>query len=363
MSKFDYTVEDFVLDPEFRKWVLSPEGSVKSYWEEYLKKNPSKLNDIKLARKILLNMARNSSEVSQSRLDAAWQKIDKAVREIHTDTLEKKVIPMDSRSTIKRHEYGFRSYSKHHQLYRMVGILALAFMLAVLANIVLPQAPVQLIEAPMIYEEHIAPPGVKSNLTLQDGSKVILNSGSSLRYIKNFEADQRVLELVGEAYFEVAKDSNRPFKVRTGSITTKALGTSFNIRAYENEDMAISLLTGLVSVDLNMDQPEKVNLFPGEALNISLDRQQFHKQGFKEEKLMAWTKKTILFDHAPIAEITRVLENWYGVRIEFTNRPNKDLEVSGLFRDQTLENVLEGLSYSARFEFDIKQDQVTITFK
>jgi ferric-dicitrate binding protein FerR (iron transport regulator) len=168
---------------------------------------------------------------------------------------------------------------------------------------------------------------------------------------------------VGEAYFEVAKDSMRPFKVRTGKITTTALGTSFNIKAYGNEKMDISLLTGLVEVRMEMGQSEKVNLIPGEALNINLEIQKYQKRQFDEAKLMSWTRKTILFDHAPIAEITRVLENWYGVEIKFINPPNKDLMVSGAFKDQTLENVLEGLSYSARFEFEIQKDQVNITFK
>jgi len=362
MRKLEYTVEDFVLDPEFRKWVLSPNGSAKFYWEEYLKKNPSKLNDIKLARKLLLNMAWNSAEVSESRLEAAWQKIDQAVQEIQMDSLEKKVIPLNSQSTLKRYETGYRPYSKHHQLYRVAGILALALMLGVLTDIMLPQDPVQLVEASILYEEHTAPPGVKSNLTLQDGSKVILNSGSSLRYIKNFETDQRVLELVGEAYFEVAKDSTRPFTVKTGKITTTALGTSFNIKAYQKEEMDISLLTGLVEVGFEMGQFDKVNLVPGEVLNINLKNQKFQNSKFDKEKTMAWTRKTILFDHASITEIIRVLENWYGVEIKFINSPNKDLMVSGAFKDQTLENVLDGLSYSARFEFEIQKDQINIIF-
>src|SRR5690606_35173877 len=130
-----------------------------------------------------------------------------------------------------------------------------------------------------------------------------------------------------------------------------ALGTSFNISAYENEELNISLLTGSVEVDMEMvDQHKTINLLPGEALSINTEREMFQKQRFDEEKLMAWTRKTIIFDNAPFAEIKRVLENWYGVQLRFSNRPGKDLVVSGIFRDQTLENVLEGLSYSARFE-------------
>ena len=78
--------------------------------------------------------------------------------------------------------------------------------------------------------------------------------------------------------------------------------------------------------------------------------------------VLAWTNKTIVFDRMLMSEIKRVLENWYGVKISFSNSPHKDLEVSGRFQDQTLEDLLEGLSYSARFEFTIEKDKVTLLF-
>lgn len=363
MSKVDYTVEDFVLDPEFRKWVLASDEAVKIYWEEYLKNNPSKYKEVNLATKLVLNMSRESHSVDAHRVESTWKNIEKAVEKIGGDDVDTRVIPLHSLGTLKKYEVIYRSYSGHHQLYRMAGILVIAFALAVLANVLMfPKQPLTA-EVPIIFEEHYAPPGVKSYLTLQDGSKVILNSGSSLRYIKNFEKSQRQLELVGEAYFEVAKDSLRPFKVITGAVTTTALGTSFNIKAYENEGLSIALLTGKVEVDVKMDHPEKVRLVPGEALNIDLQNQQFQKLGFDEEIIMAWTKKTIIFDHTPISEIIRVLENWYGVQIKSNNRPNKGLIVSGVFRDQTLENILEGLSYSGRFDYEIDNNQISLTFK
>ncbi len=361
MSRKENSIEDFVLDPEFRKWVLSPDNGAKSYWENYLRKNPSKVQEVKLARKIVLNMARNTLEVGESQIENTWGNIAEAVDQLE-EVDDKKVIPLSAYSTIQKQEEAARHYSTYHQIYSLVGILALALMLSFLANFFFHQNSGQGEEAILVYEEHYAPPGVKSNLTLQDGSKVTLNSGTTLRYIKNFESHQRVLELEGEAYFEVAEDKNRPFKVRTGKITTKALGTSFNIKAYQNEEVDISLLTGLVEIDLELEQPQKVKLVPGEALNVNFEQEKVHKQGFDKENLLAWTQKTIIFDRTPIQEIIRVLENWYGVEIQFVNSPKDDLVVSGKFKDQTLENVLEGLSYSARFDFTIKKDQVKITF-
>lgn len=363
MSKVDYTVEDFVLDPEFRKWVLTSDEAAKIYWERYLKNNPSKYKEIKLATKLVLNISRESHPIDAQRIESTWENINKAVEKVSADDVARRIVPLHSFGSLKKYGTSYRPYSGYHQLYRIAGIFAIAFTLAILANIMLSPKQQATAEAPVVFEEHYAPPGVKSFLTLQDGSKVILNSGSSLRYRQNFEKKQRQLELDGEAYFEVAKDSLRPFKVTTGAVTTTALGTSFNIKAYENEGWSIALLTGKVEVDMKMDQPEKVSLIPGEALNIDLQTQHFQRQGFNEEAIMAWTKKTIIFDHTPISEIIRVLENWYGVQIELKNRPNSGLIISGVFRDQTLENVLEGLSYSGRFQYEIDKNQVSLTFK
>lgn len=168
---------------------------------------------------------------------------------------------------------------------------------------------------------------------------------------------------MGEAFFEVAKDKDRPFKVISGPVITTALGTSFNIKAYENEPIDIALFTGLVAVDHESKSSKSVNLEKGEELRIDPDDDGMKKVVFNGDKVLAWTKKTIVFDHTPMPEIRRVLENWYGVKIHFSNQPKRDLELSGRFQDQTLKNVLEGLSYSARFEFNIENDQVTLVFK
>jgi len=364
MCKRDYKTEDFVLDPEFQKWVLSPDTATKTYWEGYVNQNPDKQKDILLARKLVLNISRRTNEVDESRIVETWGNIDQALDKLQMNDRDKPVIPLDSYSTIRR--FANRKpigYNRSMQFYRLVGILVFAFTLSFLVNLFFPQPVPGIVEVPVVYEEHFAPPGVKSNLTLQDGSKVILNSGSSLKYIKNFESHQRVLELVGEAFFEVAKDENRPFRVKTGPVTTTALGTSFNIKAYENESIDIALLTGLVAVDHESTSSKPINLEKGEGLRINLDDDGMKKVAFNGDKVLAWTKKTIVFAHTPMPEIRRVLENWYGVKIHFSNQPKRDLELSGRFHDQTLKNVLEGLSYSARFEFSIEKDQVALKFK
>ncbi|WP_194973815.1 FecR family protein [Aquiflexum lacus] len=363
MCKSEYSIEDFVLDPEFKKWVLNPDAETKIYWEEYLKRNPSKNQDIVLARKILLNLSRSTGRVDENRVKAAWSNIEKSLDVIKPDEFEGKIIPLDSQSSLKKYPVYIHSISRHNQLYRMVAILAVAFMLAFSLHYVTEPKVTLITEIPIEYQEHIAAPGVKSNLTLRDGSKVILNSGSSLRYVKNFESHQREIELIGEAFFEVIKDPNRPFIVRTGQVSTQVLGTSFNVKAFENEVLEVSLLTGLVEVSVDMEDPRSISLVPGEAIRFKSESQKVEKGEFDKEKVLAWTQKTIVFEQTQMAEIKRVLENWYGVEIQFLNRPAKDLEISARFNDQSLKDVLEGLSYSARFDYEIKNNKVVLKFK
>src|SRR5690606_3424754 len=133
--------------PEFRKWILSPDETDKLYWEGYLRKNPSKYQEIALARKVLLNLTRNTPEVSEARIGAAWENIAKAVDKMDQDSLERKVLPLNALSTIKRHEQYYRPYSEYQQLYRMAGILLFAFALAVSVNLLQPKKQVQTAEA------------------------------------------------------------------------------------------------------------------------------------------------------------------------------------------------------------------------
>lgn len=364
MSKTEYTVEDFMLDPEFRKWVLTSDEETKAYWEVFLEKHPEKYADMELARKALINLSRNVGEISETRIEDIWSKINKVIEDPTEEQIERRIVALSSESTLRR--FADRNphvrYQANHQFCRVAAILVLAFALGILFNLTHFSSEEEPVEAPLVYEEHSVPPGVKSTLTLQDGSKVILNSGSTLRYVKNFEADRRELFLIGEAFFEVAKDSLRPFVVKTGPVSTTALGTSFNITAYENEHLDVALLTGRVNVVLDFEEPQKVELYPGEGLNVKVGAMVHSKHRIQEEKVLSWTRKTILFEQTPMEEAIRVLENWYGVKIEIRNRPDRGVLLSGKFVDQTLEGVLEGLSYSTRFDFHVNKDRVTIKF-
>ncbi|WP_186756504.1 FecR family protein [Echinicola salinicaeni] len=362
MNKSKYTVEDFVLDPEFKRWVIYPDSSSKSDWKNFLENHPDKLMEIKAARKIIINMAVRSRSIPDGRVESIWKKIKIQVDNI--DQFDGKVVPISSESIIRSTRPQKRIYERIGYFQRLASILILSIMVAFMAAyFTSTSSNYEAMDLKQVYKEHYAPQGIKSSFTLNDGTKIMLNSNSSIRYIDGFEKEKREIVLIGEAFFDVAEDKSRPFIVNTGKTATKALGTSFNISGYENEDVEISLVSGIVEVNIFDKKNKRLQLIPGEALKYENERQVSSKYSFEKDKVLSWTEKTIYFDQTPINEVVRVLENWYGVNINLMNIPDENYTISGIFKDQSLENVLSGMSYSAKITYQINEKNVQLTFK
>src|SRR5690554_6816693 len=357
----NWSTEDFVLDPAFRKWVLNPDAETKLVWEGILSQNPEKLKDIKNAREILIHMSIKSHHLPLGDKERLWEKVVGEIKANDDEGSGNETIPLNAYSTIKKMEKKEEESLVIPQIYRVAAILLFVFGLSWMINTFVDRGDEEQIIRSVEYVEHIAPPGVKSKLTLTDGSRVVLNSGSRLYYVKHFEAGKRELFLEGEAYFEVFRDSVRPFVVRTGKVFTTALGTSFNIDAYETDAVNVYLLTGKVLVADRLASTGGILLERGEA--VLMDKNGgMNKDKFDEERVTAWTKGIILFDRTPMLEAIKTLENWFGVRFDLQNNPSAGLTVSGKFDNEQLKNILEGLSYSARFRFEIKDEKVKLSF-
>ena len=357
MDIFNWTVEDFVAHQGFVDGVLNPNTESSRYWEGLLEKNPQKKEHAKQAREIVLRMRTTDRLIDQDK-DELWGRIQDQIRVSTSNRVAKNTPPKAGRREKKvRRTVGITV----PQVYRVAAILCLAVGLSWIANLSnFKEAEIAKPE-PVAYVEHRLPPGRKSTLTLPDGSKVVLNAGSTLRYIQDFEADQRALFLEGEAYFEVKKDSVKPFVVYTGSLSTTAIGTSFAISAYVPDSVHVYLLTGKALVADSLGHEAQIFLEKGEAASVDSSGL-MQKSSFEEEEVMAWTKGIIIFDRTPIIVAIKTLENWYGVNFELQNRPPIGLTVSGKFDNEQLKNILEGLSYSARFDFKIEDKNVKIKF-
>ncbi|MGF1636140.1 MAG: FecR family protein [Cyclobacteriaceae bacterium] len=206
------------------------------------------------------------------------------------------------------------------------------------------------------------------SFVLGDGTKVTLNANSSLQFPKRFSNTSREVELVGEAYFEVAQNIQQPFIVKTGNIYTKALGTSFNIKHKSGDsDIRVSLTSGKVSVGQAVEEDlenEKLKILnPGEEVLYNVETHEMKKGYFKARTVTAWKDGILLFDEMNVHQIVRALEEWYDVKITLKNPPSLNWKYTGEFQKEPLKNVLDGLSFSKKLSYEIDNNHVIVNFK
>jgi hypothetical protein len=216
-------------------------------------------------------------------------------------------------------------------------------------------------QAPKIAQEIVEPIqwitastafGEKRKIELPDQSLVHLNYNSSITYPDRFEADNRKVQLKGEAYFEVTADSARPFTVTGERLEVTVLGTSFNFNALHNQ---VALDEGKVRVG---NSGFDVLLAPGEKAD--LNDGQLLKSEFQAFEVAGWKEGSIYIEDMTVQQIFDVLENWYGVQIQTEGRLNLQRRFSGNLNNITLSNILDGLCFTLDCNFKIDQKIITV---
>lgn len=227
--------------------------------------------------------------------------------------------------------------------------------------------------------------GSKSKIQLPDGTQVWLNSDSKLTYSENFQGPFREVSLTGEAYFDVVKDKEHPFLIHTQSIDLKVLGTAFNVRSYANEKKTeTSLIHGSVEVTLHNNPDKKIILKPNEKLVIQnnqftmipgktiteafdedepimvLSKVHFQKEDSSATETL-WVKNKLGFDGETLENIASKIERWYDVKIIIREERLKSYEYSGVFEDESLQQVMDALKLTGNFNYTINKKEVIIT--
>lgn len=194
--------------------------------------------------------------------------------------------------------------------------------------------------------------GETYRIKLPDGSLVWLNAASSLTYPTQFDnKEKRIVELNGEAYFEVAKDSKRTFIVKTRSQEIEVLGTHFNINSYINEPtVQTTLLEGCVLVRSNN---QKLQLLPGQQANLSPDGV-LRRNDIEAMPVIAWTKNEFMFDGDDIENVMRKIERWYNVDVVFKGKKTSEKFGGGISRFDDVQKVLNLIQKTGAVHFNIE---------
>lgn len=204
--------------------------------------------------------------------------------------------------------------------------------------------------------------GQKMQMTLPDGTKVWLNSGSKLTYAGDFNRSERIVNLEGEAFFNVTKNQSKKFKVRTSDVDIVVKGTSFDVSAYNDDrEISVSLLEGKVVIT---DKTGKymTDLNPDELAIIS--RQNLKYTLFKDDAntYRSWTQDQLIFYNEDIYEVTKKLERWYGINIKLVN-PDEKQKYTFSVKTESLRELLELFNKLIPIDYKINGKEVTIINK
>lgn len=232
--------------------------------------------------------------------------------------------------------------------------------------------------------EIVAERGMRKQFVLPDGTSVWLNSDSRLSYVDDMKSSKtRAVELVGEAFFDVAKDSGRPFIITTDKITIKVLGTAFNVKAYPTDmKTETSLIRGEIELSVNERPNEKILLKPNEKVALihhpasvnsdggdtggkgitltigNLAKVQMNEGEYIRET--SWVDDKLVFENETMEDLIPKLERWYNVDIEVQNQDVLQHRYTSTITKENIYQLLEALQFIHEFEFKIENNDVTI---
>lgn len=201
----------------------------------------------------------------------------------------------------------------------------------------------------------------KTNITLTDGSNVVLNKASTLEYPAKFKGKSRDVFLKGEAYFEVQRNEKKPFIIHLSKTTIEVLGTSFNIRAFSNEDeVLVSVVTGKVKFSVDEDPQKSVILGMGQSgiFNNSIDTL-YKKQEYSMNEL-AWKTGRLTFCETGLSEVCTILSKHFFQKISIGDPSIENVPFTATFENQKLEEVLTVLHYALNIKYEYKENEIVL---
>lgn len=277
-------------------------------------------------------------EVEDFDLQASWEAIDHQL--------------FDAEITRKSSDSKFPTFLKWAASFVLIGILSFSFYQILLEG--KSQGPERLTKKTSF--------GQKTTLTLSDGTVVKLNSGSKLIYPSYFSDSLRVVELEGEAFFDVTRNPESPFLIKTATLTTQVLGTSFNVFAFAEDTVhEVAVKTGEVKV-FQTDEPDNlVFLNPGRKAvfdNLSLE---MSVETSSIENIGNWSEGFLFFDNERLDVVFDQLSKWYGVEFEIENPEVLSCRVTLKQRDENLKNILNIIKFATNINFQFNGEKVTIS--
>lgn len=336
----EYTVEDFVQDPSFRQWVLDNTPDSKAFWEPWVLQYPEQKENIDLAKSMILGLR-------IKKIPVPAHDIERGIEHIlaQTESYEAPVVSIFQRSW-----------------FRIAAAVALFVSVGLWWT--LSKAPKNNFTEGVVNTETQS-----KKVTLPDGSTVILEKNSEIHYAKDFAGQLREVQFKGEGLFDVVKDPNKPFVVNTDKIITKVLGTSFTIKAFDNDNqITVNVLRGKVSVmalktkTAQQDVKAEVILIPNQKAVFSKSEARL-EQTIVDKPIVLTnddTVKQVVFEEQPVSTIFEALEKIYNVDIIFDSKILKNCAITTTLTDEPLFEKLNAICKSIGATYKVVGVQVVV---
>lgn len=350
-SKFN--AEDFLVDSTFQQYCAGTDQLCIGYWEKYINAHPEQAVVIAEAKKLYVILSGNKRALNKQ-----------------TENFKESMFPEEKIVKLNRYFW-----------VKIAASIVLVLGLVLVYNTYNKNSTQKAAEQ-TVYT-FTTKSGERKKIKLQDGTSVLLNAKSSLTLTKGFNDQNRAVTLTGEAFFDVAHNKNKPFKVHTTDFNINVLGTAFNVKAYPDEiSSEATLIRGLITMEavngnggtITLKPSQKVTFFktvgpqpknkllrpvaPQPEITIN------HYTKIKDSTIVetAWTQNRIEIYDQNFDEIKYVLEKWYNVEIKFTDPSIEKYRFTATITNESIEEVLRALKATENnFKYEIKGKQVIIS--
>lgn len=373
MDYTEYEAEDFILDVSFQNYCLGKDEKDVAFWERWVRDNPQKHDAAEQAKSLffLLNGNHDAAQFTASR--NAFQKAAEQHMAINTPQISFEA-PVHKKANLRK-------------LF-LYGATAAAAVATIVFFAIRPAEQTRTGDFSLQYNyTEISKAGERKSFQLPDGSKVMLNAGSTINIAKDFNTNTREISLLGEAFFDVAHNPGKPFIIHTSSMDVKVLGTIFNVKAYPTDKLTeTSLIKGSVEIMLHNKAAEKILLRPNQKIILpnhkddntatiavknapKKDVEDFKITGLTYSKVdstlteVSWTENRLVFNESRLDEVAAELERWYNITIRFNNEQVKQYRFTAVFDQKNIVQVLDALQLSRRFEYKIAENNNIIISK
>ena len=386
MKKYSkYTVEDFTTDSEFLDWINYPSLELDEYWTDVIEHHPSQKIKIEEAASLINSLKDIPEFVSQEKIDKLWEKIQDETNQKrilnltpfmkwaavfilligvstvlfqllqspdyefsdldHTPISEAKIILSDGSSTLIDKEESAIEIKQSGEV--------------IINNDTLTTSFHQLKKNKL---NHVVMPyGKQSSLILPDGTKVFINAGSRISFPSSFSESKREVYLVGEAFFKVEENKQKPFIVHTADMNVLVTGTEFNVSAYNDDSFTQAVLVeGEVIVSKNSLLSSKQKIKPGESALFNKESGDVLTEMVDTDQYTSWIHSYIICKNNAVADVIKKVERYYNRKITIEEEV-PELSFSGkLDLNENIESVLEAITFASSLNLEFKDDEIRI---